>query len=520
MIDQRSTIASQNLDEVLEASASVKAATLAGQQQYSTPLAWASYFAELLPDHYPEAVFDPQCAGGNLFNGFGYGAAKLGWDIDKRFVDEDIRVKRCTGNCVKLWAMLDDIFPELRFECQVANPPFGLKWRLPGGGVVDSTLHTWLKLIERTAEGGYGYFIANHATIERFGMHGHPWVYLYLKFPAGFFPKTEVEPGVVFWHNSPERFKGLREPVIFRTLSLDDPNWHILAAVRDHYELYRPDVPDRYDRKVVLVEAWGQLNEILAEEARLRPEWNVFLDGEGLLGVYLSTRDQIKRKINRSEVERLVRLKGCHPLALTTEAETRRLLAMLVAEGAYTVQPEARRAIESALAEVTAMSAPLMPVTDFELVAYADELDCLTVREDYPASLKEAEDAGFHFIAGHKYPLRTATYAWTSKFFRLKVHFSEEGEEEKVKHECAVSGQDRYIAVTDEEGVEHRFMDHPREKAHGLALEEHGEGWLWQIFEKPTCKTVAELSPEQVDLNRQRLLAIQEQINAAWTNKP
>ncbi len=33
-------------------------------------------------------------------------------------------VARVTGNCLKAWEVLDDLFPDIRFDLQCANPPF------------------------------------------------------------------------------------------------------------------------------------------------------------------------------------------------------------------------------------------------------------------------------------------------------------------------------------------------------------------------------------------------------------
>ncbi|MHB1309613.1 MAG: N-6 DNA methylase, partial [Limisphaerales bacterium] len=202
MQDQRSSIAPQNIQEILDASASPKAALQTGQQQYRTPKEWARFFAVLLPSDVPEVVFDPQCATGGLFEGFGYSVRRFGVELDRRIAEVDVPhcMNTITGNCVRFWELLDDLFPEVRFDCQVANPPFGLRWKT-AADPVDSTEHTWNQVLSHAAPDGYGYFIANADTLERLGMTDHPWVYLYQRFPAGLFPGTAVEVGVLHWYN-------------------------------------------------------------------------------------------------------------------------------------------------------------------------------------------------------------------------------------------------------------------------------------------------------------------------------
>jgi len=182
--DQRSTINSVNLQAVLDAAASAKAAILSGQQQYSTQVTWATFLGGLLPSQNPAVAFDPQCAGGNLLRyGLGWRPDRYGFEIDARYAETSDDVTRVIANCVKCWETLDDLFPDVRFDCQVANPPFGIRWKTRAGPA-DSTLHTWAKITERAAPNGFGYFIANRSTLEAHRLHEHPWVYLYQTFPA------------------------------------------------------------------------------------------------------------------------------------------------------------------------------------------------------------------------------------------------------------------------------------------------------------------------------------------------
>jgi hypothetical protein len=273
-------------------------------------------------------------------------------------------------------------------------------------------------------------------------------------------------------------------------------------------------------------QAWEQLAEVLTEEAEHRSPWNVWLAPDGKLRIYLSLRYQIKRKLSREDVQRLSRVHDCHPLALTTETETRSLLRELADSGAYTIQPEAAAAIRSALEDVARISAPIMPVTDFERVAYADELDSLAVRADY-AKVTISRRLGMdpdpslpQLTPGKRYPIRTAAYRFTESFTRKKPTWVAENAEcgtrnaeqaagklVTVDHECELSGQDRYVQVQDDAGKEHRFLAHP-EKCEKMQAQLHPEAMLWDVFEKPEVPTIVELHPAAVAGIRVRLLAM------------
>jgi hypothetical protein len=98
-----------------------------------------------------------------------------------------------------------------------------------------------------------------------------------------------------------------------------------------------------------LTQSWAQLGVIISEEARTRPKYNIYLNETGMLRTYLSTRNKIK--IKSQEIEKLSRINNCHPLTLTTERETRKLLHYFLTAGVYSIQPEAQEAITAALQE-------------------------------------------------------------------------------------------------------------------------------------------------------------------------
>jgi hypothetical protein len=446
MNEARSSNVMENLQELIDAETSAGQATLSYAQQYFTPPHLAQEFAARLPVKFPSTVIDPQCGNGNLIaNVGGYGCVRFGIDIDNRITSTVAGAKFISANCVKVMELIDDLAPNLAWAVGNCNPPFGKRWKLANGNTVDSTEYTWQWI---TRHAGCGYFIGNASTLKRLGIDKHPMVYHYEE-RANVWPKCAVVIGIACWKN-------------------DDL-----------------EITTSYGTGG-LMEWWAKFGKILQEEDGKRPPFNIYLNAKGFLRTYLSTRTETKFKLTRDQIVQLHKVNNCHPLTLTTERETRDLLRELVACGFYTLQPEAKTAIEEALAEVTRLACPIMPVTDFETVAYCDEEDTLLCHSNY--------SDGCAFTKGRRYKLSTGTYNFNTKFTRTKVHFSEEQYETYTKsHDCRLSGQDRYIAITDDNGVTHKFMDKPNGQF------EHDESILWLIFNKPEVKTVGELAPGLVE---------------------
>ena len=481
--DQRSTIAPENLQALIDATVSSKSATLTGQQQYSTPPEWAELFASQLPSRNPLSRLDPQCAAGNLLT-CGFPSWNRGFvagiEIDRRIQAKDHPAQLATGNCVTAWDLLEQHFPDINFVCQVANPPFGIRWKLPDGSTMDSTEYTW-KMIERfAAPDGYGYFVANHKTIERLGLHTHPWTYLYQKLPIGLWKHCEVEVGVIHWHRTDQT----RPPAPVISFNELNPALYREATkgLAPEVSYYNPDATTELD----LEKAWKTVTQVLKEESRPKP-YNVYLES-GKIRIYLSTRFKLDRKIKRSEVEQLARMDNCHPLTLTTEVKTRRVLQAFLAQDIYTIEPAAAHAIEQALEQAVGAITPIMPPTDFELVGYADECESLRCINS------EAFPAG-PLTQGRRYPIRTGTYTFTQSFSRKKQHWIK-GENVTLDHSCELSGQDRFIEITDDDGNVHRFMDRPDPKA-AARWKEHEDHLLWTVFQAPNTETVKEVFPDR-----------------------
>jgi len=501
----RQSLDPANLQELLDASgSSVKQTLQKNQAQYYTPPWFARLMAGMLPRGC-SVIFDPQCGRGDLLDAAaGYNTPTFGVEIDNRLAADPSSQPstlnsqlhtRLTANCVDVWRLLDEFFPDLTFRCQVANPPFGLKWKGAESGEC-STHYTWRKLTQRAGEDGVGYMLANRSTIERLGLHEHPKVYLYQTFPVGIFPEAAVEIAVL--HFSGEHTGA---PTVLHHASAEP------EAVRQVCEQFDVDQLPYYAGGTPSEEvtaAFTTLAKLLAEEKRQLPPFNIYLDARGNLRTYLSTRQQLARQLTKRDIEQLARINNSSPLTLTTERDTRLLMAELVAAGVYTVQPEARAAITDAIAQVAAISAPLRPPTDFQRVAYADENEALQAavtttsarRSPLPPTTNPQLPTPPVLTKGKRYPVTTGTYSFTDAYKRMRLHLGQGGTY-AAEHDMTLSGQDRFLSIKDDLGVIHRFLDRPdKNRTH-----DHSDGTLWQFFERPHVATIADQFPATVAKN-------------------
>jgi hypothetical protein len=417
--DQRSGISAENLQEIIEAGVSAAHSLQGGAQQYSTPQWLANACRQLITDARPSCVLDPQGAAGNLVNALPDGVTRYVTDIDNRMGEDDAShlIKRIKGNCVYIFELFDELYPHVQFPCIVANPPFGIRWKQADGTTIDSTQWTWDLIKKRLTIGGCGFLISNANTLERLGITADPWVYIVQRFPAGgIWPDCNVELGIVHFANSASNILPRKQVV----------TWDRVPTASDIIRRLSGDVANAPYRRATYANPFTEfevVSKIISEEAKNRPQFNIYLDKNGMLRTYLSLRHH--HKFKEDDVKKLFRVNNCHPLSLTTERDTRKLMFELANAGIYTIQPEAKAAIEQALAEVASLACPIRPVTDFELVAYADEEDTLV-------AISGTVD-GIHLTPGKRYEVGTGTYTFTDRFTRKKIHFNEETEETTIE---------------------------------------------------------------------------------------
>ena len=73
----------------------------------------------------PETVYDPTCGAGNLLKVFHENVKKYGQELDREQL-ELVDLPEFHGYAGD--TLTDDGFPEMEFDCIVANPPFSVKW--------------------------------------------------------------------------------------------------------------------------------------------------------------------------------------------------------------------------------------------------------------------------------------------------------------------------------------------------------------------------------------------------------
>ncbi len=488
--DARSGVASQNIQEILDASTNATQAMMQGQNQYSTPQWLAAGCASLLPQNYYTHVIDPQGAAGNLVRAVN-AECRMVVEIDNRLAVRDPDapigkdIHRATGNCVRFGELIIEIYKRLQFECIVANPPFGLRWKT-AHDPIDSTDWTWQFIVKNLAFQGGGFLISNITTLERLGITTHPWVYLVQEFPAGgIWDNCEVRLGIVHFCNSPHAG---RDRSVVRWDHV--PSQQEIAQLPVRFRSYG------HHPSYGIVDNFDMVARAMAEEKAHRPKFNIYLDKHGMLRTYLSIVASVKMR--SQDVQQLARINNCHPLSLVTEKETRDLLNQFLKSGIYTIQPEAKQAILDAIIEMASQATPITPVTDFELVAYADEEEALVCVA--PPSASEASD--MKLTPGKTYPIKTGTYTFKEYYNRVKLHYCMESDTTNLEdHNCELTGQDRYIEIYDDNNRRHRFMDRPNAEDKWC----HSESLLWQIFKRPAAPTVADKYKQAYDTNLSKL---------------
>lgn len=458
LIPAGSGIDPMSLQELLDAAVSPAHAMMKGGAQFLSPQWLADKCREKMwptGGSQPRTVLDPQAGEGALLKGFNnWHTDTYGWEIDNRIGDIS-PAKLITGNCVRIEELLSVIQPDWAVSATVCNCPFGIQWKLPDGSSVESTLWSWEFVRKHSNE---GYFICNQSTADRLGLEVHPWVFDKLTFEK-VWPKVDVVVTVLFWR-------------------------------RPESERLYPAGSYTMDVNI------NKVREIIEEDKKRRPKFNIYITRDGVLKTYLSTFDKLKGKLSDWDIEHMTRVDECHPLSLCVDKETRDIMKNLLDCGHYSIEPAAKDAIEKALAEHKNMAVPLMPASDFETVAYADEEETLKCKMDF-----------YHegvpvFHAGKSYNLRTSAYQFIDSYKVLKPHYDDTTRTMfTAEHTMELTGEDRYIEVTGESYYRFRFMDRPRPTQYN----ELPETKLFEIFEMPEVKTIVDIMPARVAKNLKRM---------------
>jgi hypothetical protein len=440
----RSSVNLNNLQEVAQSGGDLRK----GLAQYLTPPVIAERVKDKLLDYRygakPSSLIDPQSGERNLLSPWPYLTPQFGVDIQKTRIDYR---RQIAGDCRKFGEVIEELFPHLIWDCGVANYPFGLPWK-----GMKPWQWTWDFLTQHTR---YGCMIGAINEV------GH------------------LSDSDNVWHSE--------------TMKWPDANVEVMLLFYAGKEKQMPTPLGELDK------AFSQIGEIIAEEQRQIPPYNVWLKDSvvagraGSLGVNLSARYRVKHKLTYADAKRLMKLDGSTPQVLAVDRETRVLLHELICKGIYKIEPRASEAIQAALEDASRESTPIMPVTDFERVAYLDDESHVTCVKDWKG-----------FKKGHTYPVQSKSYTFTQHFERLKPHFNEKtGRVERIPHECTLSGQDKMIIINGPGPDEVRFMSNP------TLSNEVDESMIWDLFARPKVQTVTERFPNEVARIRNRLEAME-----------
>lgn len=513
MKETRSSFDAANLQQLFDAASSPQAALRTGQAQYLTPRPWAEHFGRLLPRN-AQAVLDPQCGDGALLDGYqtwNRTGQFAGVDIDRRVEALPVvdRRRLISANCVDFWQWLVLLKDDIWLPVQVANPPFGITWRLPNGATCESTEYTWKMQQTLAGKDGCGYLIGGADRLERLGVRTHPWTYCWHRIEpeAGVFKDVTIPIAIAHWDASDSyRIRHRME------VSVTSPNPGEVAAQVRSVVQHQENTSARFTwwYSHPMFDHWETLQELARESRRKNlPAHNVTLRPDGRLRCHFSTLDRVRRKLDADDLKPILNLDGCHPLTLTVEVASRRKLAELLGDGTYTIAPEARAAIQSALDETARAAIPLMPPTDFALVAWADELDELTCRQEVD---------GLPFTPGQSYaldPVDGGLCEFSTPFTQTRRHLDPDtGIEATVVHHCSLSGKDRYLSLVGDDGRLHYFVDRPEHTTlPGHQQPEpdqiHAEPLLWEVFDRPVVPDIATVDPDLFDRIRRALIAQQ-----------
>jgi len=174
--------------------------------------------------------------------------------------------------------------------------------------------------------------------------------------------------------------------------------------------------------------------------------------------------------------KQLAHLRGLKPEELVDDDTSRDELERLLQICGGRMDADARCICQNALA-VSAAALPVKKPTDFELLAYAGELEA---GDPVPGT-------GVSLTKGRMYPAMSGVYRFEEPFIRRKPVYNEYDDSFYMEdHRCTRSGIDRYISIKDDDGHAVRFTCRPQ------GPNDKPEELVWLLFNKPKVPTVKE----------------------------
>ena len=216
---------------------------------------------------------------------------------------------------------------------------------------------------------------------------------------------------------------------------------------------------------------------------------DLWVNASGTLGV--DTSGWLGSKIELA----LDLVRGSTPMALTTSVDDRDRLIQLVNNARVLIEPEAKRQILHALSESDTIAPPLLAPTDYELIAYIDEVKELT-------ATKTVNGPKLWITQGNKYYFKRSAPRYNVPFTRKKMHFKEEtGESWARNHEMMLIGKDDAFRFNDDRNRMVMFRDH----AHDDGENEVKSKYIWDHFDRPDIQDVRRKYSDKFNDIRARL---------------
>lgn len=183
----------------------------------------------------------------------------------------------------------------------------------------------------------------------------------------------------------------------------------------------------------------------------------------------------------------LNRIAGNTPMQLATMKADYDRLHYIYHEPAVIMSDETKDVIKQALVEGAKVPPPITTPTEYELVAYIDDVKNLTASVDY-------QDDHVRITKGRKYRFWHDELDYVERFHRTFTDGN--------IHDCELRGKDSAYKFHDDTGTEITFRQHFSDK-----IEDHeiDEIKLWEYFDKPVVKTIDQKEPEQFKANMDTL---------------
>lgn len=186
---------------------------------------------------------------------------------------------------------------------------------------------------------------------------------------------------------------------------------------------------------------------------------------------------------------------GSTPMSLTTSVDDRDRLIQLINNNRVLIEPEARRVIMAALDDSKTIPPPLMHPTDYEMIAYIDEVQELKAK----VSISGPK---VWLTEGRTYRFRRSTPEFHVPFERKKMHYNEESKQAYSRvHEMMLIGKDDAFYLRDDKNRMVMYRDH----AHKEGENEIKANQMWEHFEKPDIQSIKERMKDKYDDNMERL---------------